>query len=109
MHQISVSVSVKCQWYQDLEQCPERCDDYRPHFMDMKNGVHQVLYRSFNPKAVPNAPILRLLGNINVHMPEQEEYAPEKPIIMKNLRTMPMTNVTLASVNAGTSSHILCK
>ena len=35
--------------------------------------------------------------------------APEKPTIMKNLRTMPITSVTLASVNAGTSSHILCK
>ena len=28
---------------------------------------------------------------------------------MKNLRTMPITSVTLASVNAGTSSHILCR
>ena len=41
--------------------------------------------------------------------PGRSRCAPEKATIMKNLRTMPVTSVTLASVNAGTSSHILCR
>ena len=34
--------------------------------------------------------------------------SPEKPTIMKNFLVMPMTSVTLASANAGTSSHMRC-
>jgi hypothetical protein len=34
--------------------------------------------------------------------------SPENATIMKNFLMMPMRSVTLASVNAGTSSHILC-
>lgn len=43
-----------------------------------------------------------------IHYQRRAVEIPEKPIIIKTLRTMPITRVTLASVNAGTSSHILC-